>query len=272
MKSLADTWTLANGTEMPCLGFGVYKVDQEETGPAVRTAIETGYRLIDTASYYDNESETGQAIRDGGVSRETLFLTTKVWNTEQGYEETLRAFEKSRKKLGVDYVDMYLIHWPDTPYPETWRAIEKLYREGWIRAAGVSNFLVRHLQRLQETAEIQPMVNQVEYHPWLTQPELYNYCRNNNIQLQAWSPLTRGRKLKDPELVRMAQAYSKTPAQIILRWNMQRHVAAVPKSVTPERIRENAAITDFELSSGDVDTMTAWNEDMRFGSSPEKFA
>lgn len=272
MNSLQDTITLHNGVKMPQVGLGVYKVtDDREVETSVREALKAGYKSIDTASFYRNEKAVGKAIRDADVPRETLFITTKVWNDEQGYEETLNAFERSREKLGLEVIDLYLIHWPvkDT-FQETWRALEKIYEEGKVRAIGVSNFLVHHLEKLREHSKIVPMVNQVEYHPWLTQPELHEYCNENHIQMEAWSPLTRGRKLNDPLLLELAEKYGKTPAQIILRWDLQQGVVTIPKSVTPSRIRENANIFDFSLSTEDQEKLSGLNEELHFGSRPEE--
>lgn len=270
MKSITDTVRLHNGVMMPWFGLGVYKMtDDKITERAVRKALEIGYRSIDTASFYQNEEAVGRAIAASNVPRETLFITSKVWNDEQGYEETLQAFEQSRKKLGVEQLDLYLIHWPvKETYKQTWLALEKLYEEGKVRAIGVSNFLTHHLEELRASSTITPMINQVEYHPWLTQPELHQYCRKHEIQLEAWSPLTRGEKLDDPLIVELAGKYKKTPAQIILRWDLQQEVVTIPKSVTPSRIEENADIFDFELSKEDQERISAKNEGMHFGSSP----
>lgn len=270
MKSITDTVRLHNGVMMPWFGLGVYKMtDDKITERAVRKALEIGYRSIDTASFYHNEEAVGRAIAASNVPRETLFITSKVWNDEQGYEETLQAFEQSRKKLGVEQLDLYLIHWPvKETYKQTWLALEKLYEEGKVRAIGVSNFLTHHLEELRASSTITPMINQVEYHPWLTQPELHQYCRKHEIQLEAWSPLTRGEKLDDPLIVELAGKYKKTPAQIILRWDLQQEVVTIPKSVTPSRIEENADIFDFELSKEDQERISAKNEGMHFGSSP----
>ncbi|CAM3771203.1 aldo/keto reductase [Alkalicoccus chagannorensis] len=273
MKHLQDTVKLHNGTEMPWVGLGVYKVDEAtEVEQAVETALETGYRSIDTASFYDNEAGVGRAVKRSGVPEDEIFITTKVWNDQQGYEETLRAFEASREKLGMD-IDLYLIHWPvKETYRDTWRALEKLYARGDVRAVGVSNFEPHHLQELRQVSDLVPMVNQVEYHPWLAQKELLEYCRTNGIQLEAWSPLTRGRKLDDPIVGRIAGRHGKTPAQVILRWDLQQEVVTIPKSVTPARIRENADIFDFELSAEEQRELNALDAGIRFGKHPDEFA
>jgi diketogulonate reductase-like aldo/keto reductase len=269
---IADCTTLNNGVKMPWLGLGVYKVqDGDEVIRSVTTAIETGYRSIDTAALYQNEEGVGQAVRNCGVPREQLFVTTKVWNSDQGYESTLRAFEESRKRLGLDYVDLYLIHWPvKGKYKETWKALEKLYRDGWTRAIGVSNFQIHHLQDVMADSEIVPAVNQVEFHPLLTQKELLKFCQDNRIQMEAWSPLMKG-NLDHPVLQNLARKYGKTPAQIVLRWDVQLGVVTIPKSVRAERIRENADIFDFELSPEDIAAIDSMNRNSRFGADPDNF-
>jgi diketogulonate reductase-like aldo/keto reductase len=272
IRSISDAAVLNNGVRMPWLGLGVFQVaDGDEVRNAVRLAIEEGYRSIDTAAGYRNETGVGQAIRESGVPREELFITTKLANLDQGYESTLRAFEESRRKLGVDYVDLYLIHWPGRDkYKETWRAFEKLYNEGYIRAIGVSNFQIHHLESLKETSGIIPAVNQVEFHPLLTQKELLAYCKREGIQLEAWSPIMKG-NLDLPVLQELAAKYDKTPAQIVLRWDLELGVVTIPKSVRRERIAENAGIFDFELSEADIRAIDALNRNHRFGPHPDEF-
>ncbi|MDI3328303.1 MAG: aldo/keto reductase [Alicyclobacillaceae bacterium] len=273
MRHISECATLHNGVKMPWLGLGVYKAREGgEVEGAVRTAIAAGYRSIDTAAFYQNEAGVGRAVRESGIPREEVFLTTKVWNSDQGYETTLRAFETSRKKLGVDYVDLYLIHWPvKGKYRETWRALEKLYEDGWVRAIGVSNFQIHHLEDLMKDCRIVPMINQVEYHPRLTQEDLFRFCRKHGIQPEAWSPLMRGRILDHPTVVELAGRYGKTPAQIILRWDLEHGVVTIPKSVREERIRENADIFDFALSPEDVARLDALNRNERVGPDPDHF-
>ncbi|SES18542.1 aldo/keto reductase [Salipaludibacillus aurantiacus] len=273
MENLQSTITLNNGVRMPLVGLGVYKAeDGEEVVDAVKTALESGYRSIDTAAFYFNEEGVGKAIAESGISRDEIFLTTKVWNDDHGYDKTLAAFEESRRKLGVETIDLYLIHWPVTgKFKETWRALEKLYHEGKVRAIGVSNFLVHHLEDLLEEAEVVPAVNQIEYHPWLTQPELHEYCKDKGIQLEAWSPLTRGRKFDDPRLMKLAEKYGKTPAQILLRWDLQNGVVTIPKSVTPSRIKQNTELFDFELTGEELAVLNNCNEGLRFGPHPDTF-
>ncbi|NNU84116.1 aldo/keto reductase [Geobacillus sp. BMUD] len=273
MNGLQDCATLHNGVKMPWVGLGVYKVKEgEEVRSAVRTALEVGYRHVDTAAFYENEEGVGQAIRESGIPREQVFVTTKVWNTDQGYETTLKAFDKSLKKLGFDYVDLYLVHWPvKGKYKETYRALEKLYKDGYVRAIGVSNFHIHHLQDVLADCEIKPMVNQVEYHPRLTQKELHAFCQENGIQLEAWSPLMRGEILNEPTIVDIGRKYGKTPAQVVLRWDLQHRVVTIPKSVTPARIKENADLFDFSLTDEEMKQIDALNLNKRVGPDPDNF-
>ncbi|SEG29146.1 aldo/keto reductase [Paenibacillus sp. UNC499MF] len=272
-KQLNDTTVLNNDVRMPWFGLGVWKAAEGgDVERAVRTAIEVGYRSIDTAAVYGNEAGVGQAIRDSGAKREDLFITTKVWNANQGYETTLQAFEESRGKLGLDYIDLYLIHWPvKGKYKETWRALEKLYRDGSVRAIGVSNFHVHHLEDLLKDSEIVPAVNQVEFHPRLTQQPLRDFCRKNGIQLEAWSPLMQGQLLDNPVLIEIGEKYGKSPAQTVLRWDVQSGVVTIPKSITPERIAQNADIFDFELTAEEIGRIDALNLDQRVGPDPDNF-
>ncbi|MFP3124345.1 aldo/keto reductase [Ectobacillus funiculus] len=277
MQNLQSTTTLHNGVKMPWFGLGVFKVEEgPELVHAVKAAIKHGYRSIDTAAIYGNEEGVGQAIREGladvGLSREDLFVTSKVWNADQGYETTLTAFETSLEKLGLDYLDLYLIHWPvEGKYKETWRALEALYKAGRIRAIGVSNFQIHHLQDLLKEAEIKPMINQVEYHPRLTQVELQTFCKEQGIQLEAWSPLMQGQLLDHPELQEIASQHGKSIAQVILRWDLQHGVVTIPKSIKEHRIIENAAIFDFELTAEDMDRIDALNQNHRVGPDPDNF-
>ncbi|RSK26652.1 aldo/keto reductase [Bacillus sp. HMF5848] len=274
-KNLQSTTTLHNGVQMPWFGLGVFQVKEgEEVVESVKTAIEAGYRSIDTAAIYGNEEGVGKAIAESDVPREELFITTKVWNSKQGYDSTLEAFEESMQKLGLDYLDLYLIHWPvpeQNKYVETWKALEKLYKDGRIRAIGVSNFQIHHLQDLIDQCDIVPMVNQVEYHPRLAQKELHEFCKANNVQLEAWSPLMQGKILDNPTLVEIANKYGKSTAQVILRWDLQNEVVTIPKSVKPQRIVDNANIFDFELSQDDIDKINSLNEESRIGPNPDEF-
>ncbi len=274
MKSLQDGATLHNGVRMPWLGLGVYKVQEgDEVNRAVRTALEVGYRHIDTAAFYQNEEGVGQAIRESGIPRDQIFVTTKVWNSDQGYEATLKAFDTSLKKLGFDYIDLYLVHWPvKEKYKETYKALEKLYKDGFVRAIGVSNFQIHHLEDILADCEIKPMVNQVEFHPRFTQKPLLAFCKQHDIQFEAWSPLMRGGELlNEPTLVNIAQKYNKTPAQVILRWDLQHEVVTIPKSVTPQRIAQNANIFDFALTKEEMDAIDSLNENHRIGPDPDHF-
>lgn len=270
-SNLKNTTTLLNGVKMPWMGLGVFKVaDGEDVVQSVKSAIRNGYISIDTASFYKNEEGVGQAIKESGILREELFITTKLWNADQGYESTLEAFETSLNKLGLDYLDLYLIHWPGKDkYKETWRAFEKLYKEGRVRAIGVSNFQIHHLEDLISSAEIKPMVNQVEYHPLLTQKDLHSYCKKQGIQLEAWSPLRQGTLLNDPILEDIAHKYNKSVAQVILRWDLQNGVVTIPKSTKEHRMIENATIFDFELSTEDIEKIDGLNQDSRVGSHPD---
>ncbi|WP_139892220.1 aldo/keto reductase [Bacillus sp. D386] len=269
--NLKDTVTLHNGVEMPWLGLGVFKVQEgEEVIQSVKAAIQNGYISIDTAAIYGNEEGVGQAIKESGVPREDLFITTKLWNSEQGYESTLKAFDESMEKLGLDYLDLYLIHWPGKDkYKETWKAFEKLYKDGRVRAIGVSNFLIHHLEDLISTAEIKPMVNQVEFHPHLTLEDLRAFCKKEGIQLEAWSPLKRGELLDNPVLKEIAEKHNKSVAQVILRWDLQHGVVTIPKSIKEHRIIENSQVFDFELSPEEMDRIDQLNEDSRSGSHPD---
>ncbi|AGA23175.1 Reductase protein YvgN [Bacillus subtilis subsp. subtilis str. BSP1] len=270
--SLKDTVKLHNGVEMPWFGLGVFKVENgNEATESVKAAIKNGYRSIDTAAIYKNEEGVGIGIKESGVAREELFITSKVWNEDQGYETTLAAFEKSLERLQLDYLDLYLIHWPGKDkYKDTWRALEKLYKDGKIRAIGVSNFQVHHLEELLKDAEIKPMVNQVEFHPRLTQKELRDYCKAQGIQLEAWSPLMQGQLLDNEVLTQIAEKHNKSVAQVILRWDLQHGVVTIPKSIKEHRIIENADIFDFELSQEDMDKIDALNKDERVGPNPDE--
>lgn len=272
MQNLNDRTTLNNGVHMPWFGLGVYKAEGDEVIQSVQHAIRHGYRSIDTASFYGNEEGVGIGIRQSGVPREDIFVTTKVWNDDQGYDSTLNAFEESRRRLGLETVDLYLIHWPVSgKYIETWKALEHLYKKGLVRAIGVCNFNIHHLKDLMANAEIVPAVNQVEYHPRLTQKELHRFCRENGIQLEAWSPLMRGEILKEETLVKIAANHGKNPAQVILRWDLQHGVVTIPKSVRPERIEQNADIFDFELSQEEMAKIDALNQNHRIGPDPDHF-
>lgn len=264
------TVTLANGVVMPRFGFGVYGLEEgTQVEEAVSAALEAGYRLIDTATLYENEAGVGRAIARSGLPPEDIFVTTKVWNSDQGYERTLRAFQESRERLSRETIDLYLIHWPvPGRSQETWRALERLYQEGEVRAIGVCNFEPRHLDALQARAEVRPMVNQVECHPYLTQDRVIAYGREHGIRVEAWAPLARGR-LDHPVLRRLSGRYGKTPAQVVLRWDIERGVVPIPKSAQPERIRANADIWDFALSPDEVEEISALHQGWRIGLDPD---
>lgn len=238
--------------------------------------MKHGYRSIDTAAIYENEEGVGQAIREGldevGISREELFVTSKVWNSDLGYESTIAAYETSLKKLGLDYLDLYLIHWPvDGKYKDAWRALETLYKEGKVKAIGVSNFQIHHLEDLMKDAEIKPMINQVEYHPRLTQKEVQAFCHENGIQLEAWSPLMQGQLLDNPILQEIANTYNKSTAQIIIRWDLQNGVVTIPKSTKEHRIIENSNVFDFELTIEEMQQIDQLNQNHRVGPDPDNF-
>ncbi|MDP4099439.1 aldo/keto reductase [Paenibacillus sp. P96] len=271
-KNLQDTVALHNGVEMPWFGLGVFKVeDGQEVINSVKYAIKAGYKSIDTAKIYENEEGVGQAIKESGIARDELFITTKVWNADQGYDSTLQAFETSLQKLGLDYLDLYLIHWPGKDkYKETWKALEKLYKDGKVRAIGVSNFQIHHLEDLLADAEIKPMVNQVELHPLLTQVELREYCKKQGIQIEAWSPLAQGQLLDNEVLKEIADKHGKSTAQVILRWDLQNGIVTIPKSIKEQRIIENADVFDFELSAEDMEKINALNQNHRVGPDPDK--
>ncbi|MFD1178558.1 aldo/keto reductase [Paenibacillus puldeungensis] len=277
LKGLQSTVTLNNGVKMPWLGLGVFKAEEgEEVVRTVKTAIRLGYRSIDTAAFYQNEEGVGKAVKEAmqenGVSREELFITTKVWNSDQGYDSTLRAFETSLGKLGLDFVDLYLVHWPvKGKYKDTWRALEKIYAEGKARAIGVSNFQIHHLEDLMADSKVVPTVNQVELHPQLSQQELRQYCDSKGIQVEAWSPLGHGKLLENEALRAIGEKYGKTAAQVILRWDLQERVITIPKSVNEQRIAQNADIFDFELTGEDMRIIDSLNQNKRFGADPDNF-
>ncbi len=271
--SLTAKVKLNNGVEMPWFGLGVWQVkDGEEAKDSVKAALKAGYIGIDTAAAYKNEKSVGEAIRESGLNREDLFITSKVWNGDQGYDETLAAFDATMEKLGLDVLDLYLIHWPvKGKYKDTWRAMEKLYQDGRIRAIGVSNFQPHHLDDLLADAEVVPAVNQIEFHPLLTQSELLNYCAQKGIQVEAWSPLAQGR-LFDNEVVKgLADKYGKSPAQILLRWVLDKGVVVLTRSVKESRIVENADLFDFALTPEDVTALEALNKNERTGPDPDNF-
>ncbi|WP_106498154.1 aldo/keto reductase [Lentibacillus sp. Marseille-P4043] len=263
------TKRLNNGKQIPQLGLGVYKVPAEQVYETVKNALELGYRHIDTASFYGNEEGVGKAIKDSGIPREEIFVTTKVWNDDHGFERAQEAFAKSLNRLGLEYVDLYLIHWPvPTIFPETWKALEKVYKDGAAKAIGVSNFLDHHLQELARTQEVQPAVDQIELHPKLVETRTINYCHEKGIAIESWSPLGRATYLDDPLLVKLGEKYKKSPAQIIIRWHLQRDFVVIPKSTNSERQRENITVFDFHLDERDMKLLDQMDEGMRVGSHP----
>ncbi|MFD1953234.1 aldo/keto reductase [Paenibacillus thailandensis] len=274
---LHDTAKLRNGVAMPWLGLGVFQVEEgQELVEAIKAAVKLGYRSIDTAAIYKNEKSVGAGIREAlaetGLKREDLFVTSKVWNADLGYESALAAYEASLERLGLDYLDLYLIHWPvKGKYKDAWRALEKLYADGRVKAIGVSNFQIHHLEDVMKDAQVVPMINQVEFHPRLTQTELREFCKRHGIQLEAWSPLMQGQLLDNPELKAIADKYGKSIAQVIIRWDLQHGVVTIPKSIRPQRIEENASVFDFELSDEDMERIDSLNRDQRIGPDPDNF-
>jgi len=273
ITGINGTVKLNNGVEMPYFGLGVFQAaNDKEVIDAVNFALDAGYRHIDTAAIYKNEEGVGKAIAASPVDREEIFITTKVWNADQGFDKTIAAFNTSLKKLQTDYIDLYLIHWPvKGMFTETWRALEFLYSMGYIRAIGVSNFMQHHLEELMQSAQITPMVNQMEFHPWLVQQPLLDFCKTKEIQYEAWSPLTRGQIFGDETIVKLAEKYGKTPAQILLRWDLQKGVVTIPKSVNKDRVFSNAQIFDFVISPEDMTTIDALDQNKRTGPDPDNF-
>lgn len=268
--TIKDAVMLPGGVAMPRFGLGTYKsAEGAEVETAVTAALRLGYRLIDTASLYANEAGIGRAMTASGVPRAEVFLTSKVWNGEQGYDDTLAACERSLERLGTSYLDLYLVHWPRPETPETWRAMERLLAEGTVRAIGVCNHLEHHLEPLLKAATVQPMVNQFELHPWLQQPSLVRYCNDHGIVVQAWAPIMRGRTNEVPELVDVADRRARTTAQVALRWALQRGFCPIPKSVHADRIAENADVFDFELTDDEMTAIDGADRNLRLGPDPD---
>ncbi|MFI9386067.1 aldo/keto reductase [Kutzneria sp. NPDC052558] len=268
------TIKLNNGVEIPQLGYGVFQVPDEETTEAVTRALEAGYRSIDTAAAYGNERGVGEAIKASGLARDELFVTTKLWNSAQGYDSTLRAFDESMDKLGLEQLDLYLIHWPvpaADEYVDTWKAFEKIHADGRVRAIGVSNFQPAHIRRLLDEGLTLPSINQIELHPALQQATLRAFHTEHGIATEAWSPLAQGEVLDTPEITAIAAKHGKTPAQVVLRWHLQLGNVVIPKSVTPKRIAENIAVFDFELDGDDLAAITGLERGHRTGPDPDTF-
>jgi len=263
--SLKSTSQLNNGVQIPRLGLGVYQIPPgKSTVKAVKYALEIGYNHIDTAKIYGNEVDVGKAIKDNDSKREEIFITTKIWNSDQGYDSTLKAFDSSLKRLGLSYVDLYLIHWPVAgKIKETWKAMVKLLKDGKVRAIGVSNYSIEELQETMQDSDVVPAVNQVEFHPFNYSKELLKFCTDNNIQLEAYSPLTRGRRLNHNEVLRISKKYNKSPAQILIRWNLQHNLVVIPKSSHEDRILENSKVYDFQISQEDMEALNSLNENLR---------
>lgn len=271
-KPLLKSIEMYNGVKIPQIGLGVFLMkDEEELVSAVKAAVESGYRHFDTAKIYGNEEYLARGLKESGVAREDIFLTSKVWKYDQGFEETKAAFEESLRKLDTDYLDLYLIHWPAPKYIETWKALMELYEEGKVRAIGVSNFQIHHLEELKKQELMQPMINQIETHPEFPQNELHEYMKENGIVHEAWGPIGQGKTglLSNPVLVAIGKNYQKTPAQVILRWHVQRGEVIIPKSVHAERIRENSDIFDFSLTDEEMDLVASLETGTRYGSDPD---
>ncbi len=273
ITDLQGSWELNNGYKMPYLGLGVWKAKNgDEVINAVKWAIEAGYRHIDTAKAYENEEGVAKGIAASSLSREDLFITSKLWNNDQGYESTLKAFDNSLKRLNTDYLDLYLIHWPvEGKFKDTWRAMEKLYKEGRIKAIGVSNFLEHQLKDLMQDGEVKPMVDQLEFHPWLLQEDLQQFCTENDIQYEAWSPLMQGKAFKNETLKKIGEKYGKTPAQVVIRWDLQNGVITIPKSTTKKHIESNAQVFDFQLEEKDMQIINSLDRGERIGPDPDNF-
>lgn len=270
--------TLNNGLKMPLVGYGVFRVPEgDDLAEAVKTAIAKGYRSIDTAQVYRNEESVGRGIRaaieEGIVTRDELFITSKVWNDGLSYEETLAAYDSSLEKIGLDYLDLYLVHWPgiDENYIEVYKALEKIYQDGRVRSIGVSNFHVHHLENLLKETTVVPVINQIEFHPHLTQEEVRAYCQDKGIQVEAWSPLMNGSLLEEALIQELASKYGKTPAQIVLRYDVQHNVVTIPKTMTPTRMVENLDVFNFSLTDEEMAQLDALNDGLRCGPDPEKF-
>lgn len=256
---------LNNGIEIPRLGLGVYQSPPGKTTRyAVGYALEIGYRHIDTAKVYGNEADVGRAVKESGLNREEIFITTKVWNSDQGYDSTIKACNTSLTHLGLGYIDLYLIHWPVLGMSsETWKAMIQILKGGKVRAIGVSNYMINHLNEILYDSDVVPAVNQVEFHPFLYQQDLLRFCENKRIQLEAYSPLTRAKRLKHPIITKLAQKYDKTPAQVLIRWSLQHGLVVVPKSIHKDRIKQNAQVFDFNLESEDIAIMDSLNENLQ---------
>ncbi|WP_329384374.1 aldo/keto reductase [Anaerofustis butyriciformans] len=265
MNKLTDTFKLNNGIDIPCIGYGTFQTpDGKSVEDGVKEALKIGYRHIDTAYFYQNEKGVGKAIRESGIKREDIFVTSKLWNSDRGYESAKAAFEKTMDNLGLEYLDLFLIHWPaikkqfdnaEEINAETWKAFEEIYETGRVKAIGLSNFLPHHIDKLMKTAKIKPMVNQIEFHPGFAQIETAKYCLENDIVVEAWSPLGRKEVLENETLVELAKKYNKSTAQICIRWVLQHDILPLPKSVTPNRILENSQVFDFEISEDDMKTI-----------------
>jgi methylglyoxal/glyoxal reductase len=272
LSDIKDKLKLNNGIEIPYLGLGTYNIiEKKEVDTAIHSALDAGYRLIDTAAVYYNEKEIGEAIKSANVSREEIFVTTKLDNSDHGYKKALKAFETSLKKLDMDYVDLYLIHWPVRGRNESWKAMEELLKAGKCKAIGVCNFMISHIEDLKKNSSIIPAVNQIEFNPFVFENEVIEYCRNLDIAIEAYTPIARGRKFKNTVIKEMSDSYGKTEAQIMLRWELQHNTIVIPKSSNPERIKENADIFNFNISDGDMKVLDSLDESLRYSPDPHSY-
>ncbi len=269
MTDKITTVKLNNDIDIPVVGFGTFKIDNEDVTDLILSAFDSGYRHIDTASYYGNEQGIGKAIKQSSLKREEIFITSKVWMDDFGYDPTMESFEKTMEKLDLEYIDLFLIHWPRPLAIESWKALEELYEQKRIRALGVCNYKKHHLEELMISANIMPAVNQIELHPHLQQQETYDYCMQKNIAIEAWSPIMKGQVTQMDTLIELGKKYNKTPAQVALRWHLQRNIIAIPKSSSEKRIKENLDIFDFNLTDEDMLEISKLNQNVRLGFDPD---
>jgi diketogulonate reductase-like aldo/keto reductase len=272
LSNITERLKLNNGIEIPYLGLGTYAIRRrKEVDRAIHSAFDVGYRLIDTAAAYYNEKEIGEAIKSSSVSREEIFITTKLDNFDHGYKQALKAFETSLKKLDTDYVDLYLIHWPVRRRNESWKAIEELLKQGICKAIGVSNYMIHHLEDLTKNSPVLPAVNQIEFNPFVFEREVKEYCQNLGVAVEAYTPIARGRKFRHQEIKKLSEKYGKTQAQLMLRWELQHNVIVIPKSSNPVRIKENADIFDFNISDEDMEVLNSLDESLRYSPNPYSY-
>jgi diketogulonate reductase-like aldo/keto reductase len=272
ISNIKDRMKLNNGIEIPCLGLGTWNMrGRKDVDIAIHSALETGYRLIDTAAAYYNEKEIGESIKTSGISREEIFITTKLDNYDHGYKQAMKAFEKSLKKLDMDYVDLYLIHWPVKGRNESWKAMEELLKQGKCKAIGVSNFMINHLEDLKKNSSVLPAVNQIEFNPFVYEKDVIEHCHNLGVAIEAYTPIARGRKFENNAIKELSNKYGKTEAQLMLRWELQHNAIVIPKSANPERIKENADIFNFSISDEDIKALDSLDENLRYSPNPHSY-